>query len=73
VVAMASDSESDIPSLNDLPLINYINQQGRIQPPVESTTAASVFAICDQNKKSPVCWILERRAKLVAVVDGPAP
>lgn len=54
VVAMAAGTdttEGTIPSLNELPLINFINQQGRIQPPVELNTAASVFAICDQNKK----------------------
>jgi len=46
-----TDTATEIPSLIDLPLINYINQQGRIQPPVQLNTAASVFAICDQNKK----------------------
>ncbi|KAL2610401.1 hypothetical protein R1flu_028974 [Riccia fluitans] len=50
VVAMAAATET-IPSLNDLPLIQYINQQGRIQPPVEKTTKATVFAIFDENKK----------------------
>jgi hypothetical protein len=51
VVAMSASTDTAIPTLNDLPLINYINQQGRIQPPVEPNTAASVFAICDSNKK----------------------
>lgn len=55
IVATATDTATEIPSLGDLPLINYINQQGRIQPPVEASTTASVFAICDQNKKIQVC------------------
>jgi hypothetical protein len=46
-----AETATEIPSLNDSPLINFINQQGRIQPPVEANTAASVFAICDANKK----------------------
>ena len=57
VVAMSAGAEAEIPSLNDLPLINYINQQGRIQPPVEVGTAASVFVVCDENKKIQV-WPL---------------
>ncbi|KAG0631205.1 hypothetical protein M758_1G235300 [Ceratodon purpureus] len=51
VVTMSAGTDTAIPSLNELPLVNYINQQGRIQPPVEPSTAASVFAICDSNKK----------------------
>ncbi|KAL3690234.1 hypothetical protein R1sor_016543 [Riccia sorocarpa] len=50
IVAVATEKET-VPSLNDLPLIQYINQQGRIQPPVEKTTKATVFAIYDENKK----------------------
>ena len=52
-VAMATGEEAEgkPPGLSDLPLLNYINQQGRIQPPVDSTTAASVFAVFDKNKK----------------------
>lgn len=65
VVGMSATTDTAIPSLNDLPLINYINQQGRIQPPVEASTAASVFAICDQNKKiqvglEPMCIIFQQ-------------
>jgi hypothetical protein len=52
VVAMSvAAEEGTIPSLNDLPLLQYINQNGRIQPPVENSTKASVFAIFDKNKK----------------------
>ncbi|CAM6088785.1 unnamed protein product [Calypogeia fissa] len=52
VVAMSvADEERTVPVLNDLPLLQYINQNGRIQPPVESDTKASVFAIFDKNKK----------------------
>ncbi|KAG6541799.1 hypothetical protein Mapa_016814 [Marchantia paleacea] len=50
VVAMAAE-EGATPCLNDIPLTQYINQQGRIQPLVEKSTKASVFAIFDQNKK----------------------
>lgn len=52
VVAMSVAAEElTVPVLNDLPLLQYINQNGRIQPPVESDTKASVFAIFDKNKK----------------------
>lgn len=50
VVAMSGGSGS-LPSLNDIPLVNYINAQGRVQPPVAPNTAATVFAVFDQNKK----------------------
>lgn len=62
-VAMATGEEAGgkPPGLSDLPLLNYINQQGRIQPPVDSTTAASVFAVFDQNKKIQVtCCSMHR-------------
>lgn len=49
VVAMAAAEK--LPLLNDLPLLSYINQQGRIQPPIEPNTAATVFAVLDANKK----------------------
>eukprot|EP00850_Spirogloea_muscicola_P003557 SM000014S00345 [mRNA] locus=s14:826697:828744:+ [translate_table: standard] len=39
------------PALNDLPLVNYINQRGFVQPAVEPGTAATVFAVFDKNKK----------------------
>jgi hypothetical protein len=51
VVATAATEIGTLPSLNDLPLINYISQTGRIQPPVEAKTAASIFAVYDKNKK----------------------
>lgn len=51
VVATAATEIGTFPSLNDLPLINYISQTGRIQPPVEAKTAASIFAVYDKNKK----------------------
>eukprot|EP00897_Mesotaenium_endlicherianum_P007252 jgi/Mesen1/6555/ME000334S05900 len=50
VICMAAGGEN-LPSLNDLPLITYINQQGRIVPPIEPKTEASVFAVYDANKK----------------------
>lgn len=37
--------------LNELPINSYINGQGRIVPPVEPGTAATVFAVLDKNKK----------------------
>lgn len=40
-----------IPSLTDLPVNGFINSHGRINPPVEPDTAASVFAVLDKNKK----------------------
>ena len=47
----ASASSAGLPSVNDLPLITYINNQGRIIPPIEAGTQASVFAVFDANKK----------------------
>lgn len=60
VVTAASVETSSLPTLNDLPLVNYINQQGRIQPPLGPKTAASVFAVFDKNKKIQVdmCFLL---------------
>eukprot|EP00250_Pteridium_aquilinum_P010810 c19642_g1_i1 orf=254-1516(+) len=40
-----------IPSLGDLPLNSFINTHGRIMPPIEPNTEASVFAVLDKNKK----------------------
>lgn len=48
---MSAGGSDKLPSLNDLPLLSYINQQGRIVPPIEADTAASVFAVLDKNKK----------------------
>jgi len=50
VVAMAAGA-GKLPSLNDLPINSYINQQGRIVPPVEPNTVATAFAVLDKNKK----------------------
>ena len=47
----ASTSSPGIPSLTDLPLIKYINNQGHIIPHIEGGTQASVFAVFDTNKK----------------------
>eukprot|EP00475_Leptophrys_vorax_P022640 TRINITY_DN30857_c0_g1_i1.p1 TRINITY_DN30857_c0_g1~~TRINITY_DN30857_c0_g1_i1.p1 ORF type:complete len:420 (-),score=26.91 TRINITY_DN30857_c0_g1_i1:217-1476(-) len=49
VIAMSAGGK--LPALNDLPLVSYISQQGRIVPAVEPGTAASVFAVLDKNKK----------------------
>lgn len=49
--AAATSITISIPSLSDLPLNNFINSQGRIVPPVEPNTEASVFAVLDKNKK----------------------
>lgn len=48
---IASTGNSSIPALNDLPLISYISGQGRITPPVEAKTQATVFAVFDSKKK----------------------
>ncbi|CAI5952780.1 unnamed protein product [Closterium sp. NIES-65] len=50
-VVVAAGGSAKLPSLNELPLLSYINQQGRIVPPVEPGTTASVFAVLDKNKK----------------------
>ena len=51
LVVSASVTLAELPSLNDIPLTTYINNQGRIIPPVEAGTQASVFAVFDANKK----------------------
>lgn len=53
VVAMAASEggAAAMPSLNELPLLSYINQQGFVIPPVEPGTQATVFAVHDANKK----------------------
>lgn len=52
VHAMAgAGSGGAVPSLNELPLLSYINQQGFVIPPVEPGTEATVFAVHDANKK----------------------
>ncbi|KAI5076281.1 hypothetical protein GOP47_0008346, partial [Adiantum capillus-veneris] len=49
--APPTTSTVTIPSLNELPINGFINSHGRIKPPVEPNTAASVFAVLDKNKK----------------------
>lgn len=49
--APPSTTTITIPSLTDLPLNGFINSHGRIMPPVEPNTQASVFAVLDKNKK----------------------
>lgn len=51
VATSVAAEEGTVPVLNDLPLLQYINQNGRIQPPVDNSTKASVFGIFDKNKK----------------------
>eukprot|EP00271_Cylindrocystis_brebissonii_P016482 TRINITY_DN4012_c0_g1_i2.p1 TRINITY_DN4012_c0_g1~~TRINITY_DN4012_c0_g1_i2.p1 ORF type:complete len:471 (+),score=118.13 TRINITY_DN4012_c0_g1_i2:152-1414(+) len=50
-VRAMSGSSGPLPVLVELPLITFISNQGRINPPVEPNTQATVFAIFDQNKK----------------------
>ncbi|CAI7810492.1 unnamed protein product [Closterium sp. NIES-54] len=50
-VVVAAGGSAKLPSMNELPLLSYINQQGRIVPPVDPGTTASVFAVLDKNKK----------------------
>ncbi|KAJ7522013.1 hypothetical protein O6H91_19G078700 [Diphasiastrum complanatum] len=49
-VACALASETT-PSLKDLPVFPYIDSDGRIRPPVEPGTEATVFAVYDNNMK----------------------
>ncbi|MCO5594565.1 hypothetical protein L7F22_048597 [Adiantum nelumboides] len=49
--APASTVTATIPSINDLPINGFVNSHGRINPPVEPNTVASVFAVLDKNKK----------------------
>ena len=57
LVVMASGSDQatattiTIPALKDLPLNGFINSHGRIMPPIEPNTEASVFVVMDKNKK----------------------
>eukprot|EP00249_Psilotum_nudum_P010338 c22481_g1_i1 orf=78-1199(-) len=48
IMAVVYDSA---PSMDDLPLMNFLNVQGRIDPPCAPDTKASVFAVFDKNKK----------------------
>ena len=57
LVVMVSGSDQatattiTIPALKDLPLNGFINSHGRIMPPIEPNTEASVFVVMDKNKK----------------------
>ena len=51
VIVVAAAGNDGLPALNDLPMYSYINQQGRIVPPIEPGTQATVFAVLDKNKK----------------------
>ncbi|EFJ29207.1 hypothetical protein SELMODRAFT_410819 [Selaginella moellendorffii] len=46
----AATTEAVTP-LKDLPLCPYVNKDGRIQPPVDPDTAATIFAVIDNNNR----------------------